>query len=541
LLGTVGIVLLIACANVASLVLVRAEGRHHELVTRAALGATRGRLARAMLLESLVLGGVSGIIGLLLAVAGVRVLVAMGPATIPRLQELWIDPIVVAFAIGISILAAFICGGIAVKKHTGQNIATALRGGGRNSSEGRDRNRTRNTLVVAQVALAMILMVSAGLMIRTSLALRAVAPGFTNAHQVQLVRVTIPEAHINDPEQVVRMQRSIRERLATLQGVSDVSFTGNVPMAGERNRSSILRQDATANEADKPSALRWFRFVAPGLFSTIGTRVVAGRDFMWTDIDRRRPVAIVSQNLAREMWGTPQSAVGKRIREGTGSPWREVIGVVDDVYDNGLNQPAPVIVYWPWVLESFLGQSLNVRRSVTFAMRTRRTGTASLLSEVRDVVRAVDPNVPLTRVRTLGDVYDHSLDVTSFAVAMLAVAAGMALFLGVVGIYGVIAYAVSQRRREIGIRVALGAQSREVRLAFVRSGITLGVVGVALGVVGAALLTQLMSSLLFGTSALDAMTYGVVSLSLVAIAALASYVPAHSATAIDPVLALRGE
>jgi putative ABC transport system permease protein len=541
LMGTVGIVLLIACANVASLVLVRAEGRHHELVTRAALGATRARLAREMLIESLVLGIVSGVLGLLLALAGLRLLVAIGPATIPRLREISLDPIVVLFSTMISILSASIFGGVAVNKYTGRSIALALRSGGRSASDGRDRHRTRNTLVVAQVALALILMVGAGLMIRTFLALRAVAPGFTDPERIQLVRVTIPEAHVSDPAQVVRLQRAMLERLTNIHGVSDASFTGNVPMAGERNRSSIFRQDAVADEADKPSVLRWFRFVAPGLFRTMGTHVVAGREFTWVDVDEHRPVAVVSRNLAREMWGRPEAAVGKRIREGSGSPWREIVGVVDDVYDNGLDQQAPMIVYWPWFLESFFGQPLNLRRSVTFAIRTSRAGTASLLTEARDAIRAVDANVPLTRVRTLGDVYDRSLDVTSFTVAMLAIAAGMALFLGIVGIYGVIAYAVSQRRREIGIRVALGARHSEVRLMFVRHGMALGVIGVTLGVAGATMLTRLMASLLFGTSPLDPMTYCVVSLGLVATAGLASYVPAHNATTIDPVLALRGE
>jgi hypothetical protein len=321
----------------------------------------------------------------------------------------------------------------------------------------------------------------------------------------------------------------------------DVSFTGNVPMAGERNRSSIFRQDATGDEAHKPSVLRWFRFVAPGLFRTLGTRVVAGREFTWADVDDGRPVAIVSRNLAREMWGTPAAALGKRIREGNGSPWREMVGVVDDVYGNGLDQEAPRIVYWPWFMESFLGQSLNVRRSVTFAIRSSRAGTASLLTEVRDTVRAVDAGVPLTRVRTLGDVYDRSLDVTSFTVVLLGIAAGMAVVPGMVGIYGVIAYAVSQRRREIGIRVALGARHRDVRLMFVRRGVVLGALGVAVGVAGAAMLTRLMASLLFGTSPLDPITYGVVSMGLVAIAGVASYVPAHAATTIDPALTLRGE
>ena len=273
----------------------------------------------------------------------------------------------------------------------------------------------------------------------------------------------------------------------------------------------------------------------------MGTPVVAGREFTWADVDEHRPVAVVSKNLARDMWGRPEAAVGKRIREGTGSPWREIVGVVDDVHDNGLDQPAPMIVYWPWVLESFYGRQLNLRRSVTFAIRTNRAGTASLLTEARDAIRAVDADVPLTRVRTLGDVYDRSLDVTSFTVAMLAIAAGMALFLGIVGIYGVIAYAVSQRRREIGIRVALGARHSEVRLTFVRHGMALAVIGITLGVVGATMLTRLMASLLFGTSPLDPMTYCVVSLGLVATAGLASYVPALAATTIDPVLVLRGE
>ena len=541
LMGTVGIVLLIACANVASLVLVRAEGRHHELVTRSALGATRARLARAMLLESLILGIVGGVLGLLLAFAGLHLLIAIGPTTIPRLREITLDPIVVVFATMISILSASIFGGIAVKKHTGSSIALALRSGPRSSSDSRDRHRTRTTLVVAQVALALILMVGAGLMIRTFLALRAVAPGFTDPQHIQLVRVTIPDASVSDPEQVARVQRSMRDRLASIPGVSDVSFTGNVPMAGDRNRSSIFREDAAEGEADKPSALRWFRFVAPGLFRTIGTRVVAGRDFTWTDVDEQRPVAVISKNLARDMWRTPEAAIGKRIREGSGSPWREIVGVVDDVYDNGLDQQAPMIVYWPWLMQSFYGQPLNVQRSVTFALRASRAGTGSLLAEARDAIRAVEADVPLTRVRTLGDVYDRSLDVTSFTAAMLAIAAGMSLFLGIVGIYGVIAYAVSQQRREIGIRVALGAPQSEVRLMFVRHGVALGATGVTLGVAGAVLLTRLMASLLFGTSPLDPVTYCVVSLALVAIAGLASYIPARNATTIDPVLALRGE
>jgi hypothetical protein len=287
--------------------------------------------------------------------------------------------------------------------------------------------------------------------------------------------------------------------------------------------------------------MRWFRYVAPGFFRTIGTRLVAGRDFTWVDLEDHRPVAVISENLARELWRDPRAALGKRIREGDGSPWREVVGVVGDVYDDGVHRQAPSIVYWPSLMEPFLGQQVNVRRAVTFAIRSGGAGSESLLAQVRDAIAGVEPDVPLTRVRTLGEVYSRSLATTSFALVMLATAAAMALVLGVIGIYGVIAQAVAQRRREIGIRTALGASRRELQAMFVRRGLTLALDGVACGLAAAVALTRLMASLLFGTSPLDPAIYVFVSLGLMSIAALASYVPARRATLIDPVQALRGE
>jgi predicted permease len=542
LMGTIGIVLVIACANVANLALVRGEGRHQEIATRTALGASRLRVARAMLLESLILGVAGGALGVILAWAGLGLLAALEPTALPRLHEIELDATVLVFTASVSVVSALLFGGIPALKSTGRGIAMALRTGGRSASDGRERQRTRNALVVVQVALALILLVGSGLMIRTFLALRAIPPGFSDPHDVQLVRVTIPEAQVDDPERVFRLQRDMRDRLAAIPGVSDVSFTGNVPMAaGERNRSSIYAEDATTADAERPAELRWFRYVAPGYFRTIGTRLVAGRDFTWTDLEEYRPVAVISENLAREMWGEPAAALGRRIREGTASPWREVVGVVGDVYDNGLREEAPRIAYWPSVMETFLGQRLNVRRSVSFAMRSDRAGTEALLEEVRTAIRAVNADVPLTRVRTLGDVYDRSMASTSFTLVMLAIAAAMALCLGVVGIYGVIAYAVAQRRREIGIRVALGASHREVKRLFVRQGVALGVSGVLCGAAGAALLTRLIGSLLFGTTPLDPMTYGLVALGLVGMTALASYVPARGAARVDPAQTLRGE
>src|SRR5262245_6674740 len=541
LMGTVAVVLLIACTNVANLVLVRAQDRHRELAMRAALGAGRGRLARELLVENLVLGVLGGALGLLLALAGLRMLSAVGPAGIPRLREIAIDPTVLLFTLLLSLLSALVFGSIPVARFGGRCLALTLRGGGRGLSDGRERNRARSTLVVVQVALALVLLIGSGLMVRTFLALRAVPPGFTDPDHVQLVRGTLSPAQIADPARVLRLQRDVLDRLATIAGVTDVSFTGNVPMADERSRSTIERQDAPIGDASTQPPMRWFRYIAPGYFKTIGARLIAGRDFTWVDLEDRRPVVVISENLARELWREPRAAVGKRIREGSGSPWREVIAVVADVYDDGVHRDAPWIVYWPSFMGAFQGQSPYVRRTVTFAVRSGNAGAEGLLAQMRDAVASVRADVALTGVRTLGDVYRRSMAATSFALLMLAVAAAMALVLGTIGIYGVTAYAVTQRRREIGIRAALGASRRELQTMFVRGGLRLALAGVGCGLAGAVALTRLMSSILFGTSPLDPTIYVLVSLGLVGVAALASYVPARGAAQVDPAIVLRGE
>ena len=540
LMGTIGIVLVIACANVANLVLLRAQARHHELAIQAALGAGRGRLARQVLVENLVLGLLGGAAGLALAAAGLDVLPAIGSAGIPRLREIALDPVVLIFTLAVSLSTALVIGSIPVFKFAGRRLASTLRAGGRGSSDSRERNRARSLLAVVQLALALILLVAAGLMIRTFLALRHVPPGFTEPAHVQLVRIAIPETAVGDPERVLPLQRAMLDRLAAIPGVTDVSFTGNVPMAGERSRSSIVREDVPiGDQANAP--IRWFRYVAPGYFHTIGTRLVAGRDFTWTDLEERRTVAVVSENLAREFWREPHAAIGKRIREGDTSPWREVIGVVGDVYDDGVHRAAPPIVYWPSVMESFQGQRINVRRAVTFAIRSSRAGSEGLVAQARAAISGVRPEIALTRVRTLADVYGRSLAATSFALVMLTIAASMALVLGIIGIYGVVAYAVAQRTREIGIRAALGASRGELAGMFVRRGLTLALAGVSCGLAGAAVVTQLMASLLFGTRPLDAGVYALVALGLIGITTLASYVPARAAARVDPLCVLRGE
>jgi putative ABC transport system permease protein len=287
--------------------------------------------------------------------------------------------------------------------------------------------------------------------------------------------------------------------------------------------------------------LRRFKFVSPGLLATMGNRLRAGRDFTWTELYERRPVAMVSENLARELWRDPASAIGKRVRESLTGTWREVVGVVNDEREDGVNQRAPAIAYWPIIMDNFEGDRVSLRRSLAYVIRSNRTGSQSFLKAVQEAVWSVDANLPLANVTTLEELYDKSLARTSFTLVLLAVAGAMAMLIGLVGIYGVISYSVTQRRREIGIRLALGAEHATLAKMFVLHGLILAGIGAACGLAAAVVLTRLMSSLLFEVKALDPLTYAAVSASLIAAALLASYLPALRATKVDPVEALRAE
>jgi predicted permease len=542
-MGTIGIVMLIACANVANLLLVRAEGRQQELAIRAAIGAGWGRIVRELLLESVLLGAMGGVLGLGLAYGGLRFLMSLQPASLPRLDEISIDTRVLGFTLIVSLLSGLLFGSIPAWKYAGPRISDALRGGGRNSSQSRERHRTRNILVVAQVALALVLLVSSGLMIRTFQALRTVEPGFTHAEQLQTMRVSIPESLIPGPARVVRLQNDILDKLARIPGVTSVGFESAMPLEGiPPNWDNILVEGQTYSDKEIPP-MRSFKYVSPGLFHTAGTSLVAGRDLTWTEVYGGRPVAMVSENLARELWGSSSAAVGKRFREFPGVPWREVIGVVQDVRDNGVNEKPPAIVYWPSLRENFDAPTgpLIAVRAVTFVVRSSRAGTESFVNEVRKAVWSVNSSLPVASVRTMREVYDQSMARTSFTLVMLGIAGAMAMVLGIIGIYGVISYAVSQRRREIGIRLALGVQRGDLTRMFVRYGMLLAAIGVAIGLVAAVGLSRLMSTLLYGISPLDPLTYAAVPVVLVAAVVLASYLPARGASAVDPAEALRAQ
>ena len=540
LMGSIGVVLLIACANVANLLLVRAESRQQELAIRLALGASGRRLAGELMAESMTLGLVGGVVGLGLAWGALRLLISIAPAYLPRLDNIRIDAPVVLFTLAISLVAGLLFGLVPVVRYSRPKIVAALRGGGRTLSQSRERHRARNVLVVLQTALAMVLLIGSGLMIRTFQSLRRVDPGFRDPATVQTFRLFLPPAVVKEPDAVIRTYQEMRRRIAEIPGVTSVAFAGSVPTDGGNSTDILYSDDRDYPEAKLPP-LRRFKFVAPGYFETMGSRLVAGRDFNWTDLYERRPVAVISENLAREMWHDPASALGKRVREGRKNPWREIVGVVGDVRFDGADQKAPVTVYWPVLMDMFWGNKTLVQRSEAFVVRSSRAGSESLMRQIREVVWSMNRDLPLARARTMEDIYRASMARSSFTLVMLAIAGCMALLLGIVGIYGVISYSVSQRTRELGIRIALGARSGAVQSMVVRQGLVLAAIGVAFGLAAAVAATRLMTGLLFQTSASDPATYAAVSAGLLAAAGAASYIPARRASSVDPTEALRAE
>ncbi len=541
-MATVGLLMLIVCTNVANLLLVRAESRHLELSIRAALGAGRMRIARELLIESVSLGILGGVVAVGVALAGLRLLVAIGPADLPRLSEISLDARSLGFTLALSVLSGLLFGSISALRYARTQASGTMGSTTRTASAGRARQHSRNVLVTAQVSMALILLVSAVLMIRTFAALRNVEPGFADPQHVQTMHIWIPDLLISDPQTVTHIQNNIADKLAAIPGVTSVGFAGAVPMENVDPNWDEIRIEGKSYEGGEPP-LRLFNFVSPAYFNTMGTRLVAGRDFTWSDIYDLRPRVIVSENFARESWGSASAAVDKRLRQFSNMPWQEVIGVAEDVRVHGVDEKAPAIVYWPAMLNDpyTLKPTVDAPRFVTFAIRSNRAGTESFLKQVQQAVWSVNASLPLASVNTMQEIYSQSLARTSFTLVMLAIAGAMALVLSLIGIYGVISYAVSQRTREIGIRLALGAQRGSLRWMFVRSALMFTAVGIVIGLGAAAALMRLMKTLLFGISPLDPLTFLAVPIILATAAALASYLPARRAAGVDPVEAMRAE
>ena len=542
LMGSIVLVLLVACANVANLLLVRVEGRRQELAVRSALGAGWGRIAAELFFESMVLGIVGSLIGLAFAYGALRLLVAMAPTGLPRIHEIGIDLPVLLFTLALALFTSLLIGSIPVIKYAGASVNSSLREGGRALSQSRERHRARKALVIVQVALALVLLICSGLMIRTFRALMHVSPGFDDPDSVQTFHFYIPETQIPDTQRdrVVRMDQAILDKLAAIPGVSSVSFSNSVPLDGYNTNDVLYAQDHVLGEGELPPVRR-FKYISPGSFATLGTRLVAGRDLDWTDIYQKRPVAIISENFAREYWRNANGALGKRIRVASNDDWREIVGVAQDVHDNGVDQAAPTTAYWPVMQDRFEGQKEMVQRGIAFAIRSPRAGSQVFINEIQQKVWSINPDVPLADVATLGELYTKSIARTSFTLVMLCVAGAMALLLGIVGIYGVISYSVSQRTREIGIRMALGAQRQALTALFVRQGLWLTGIGAACGLIVALVTMRLMSAILFNVSPVDPITYVTITACVVATAWLACYLPSRRAATVDPADALRSE
>ncbi len=529
LLAVAVIVLLVACANVANLLLVRGEGRRRELAVRCALGASGARVARQLLSESVCLALGGGMLGLLLAEIGVRVLRYAAPEQLPRAGEIGIDSVVLGFTLTVSVVTAFLFGTLPAWKFGTLHVA-ALKEAGRSASDAPGRHRTRNVLVVVQLALALVLLVVSGLMVRTFFALQRVDPGFARPADVETFRVTLPPGIVRDPTQLPGLYQRIAESLHQVPGVQSVGLTSRITMDGPITGFAPIFLHGQPFAGTPPA--RQLTILGPGYFETMGNPIVAGRSIAWSDVFELRPVALVSATLAHEYFGEPATAVGQQIGGTPDGPWFEIVGVAGDTRENGLNQPAPPVVYMP------LGGTFS-RRSMSYVVRSPRAGTPALVRDLQHAVSSVSANVPIGDARTLVDIQADSMAQTSFAMTMLGLAASVAVLLSLVGVYGVVSFVVAERTAEICIRMALGARAADVRRLFLRHGLLLTGAGIVIGIGAAMLVTPVMSGLVYGISPLDPLTYLTMAIALVAVSLAATYLPARRASRVPPMAALR--
>jgi predicted permease len=543
MLATIALLMLIACANVANLMLVRAHTRQPELVLRAALGAGRAAIARVVFTESVLVGGSGGIAGLLLAYASLPALTSLGESELPGVMAIRLDPIVLVVALASALFATILFSFVPVAQLAWPRLrlATALQAG-RSMAGTREGNRARHALVVAQVAIALVLLIGSGLMIRTALSMRNVDPGFTDPDGVLTFQLSQPEETVQQTDEaavraartrLLRRFQAIHARLSEVQGVQSVgfaSFNDALPLDGDGRNMSMVPFIDGRQAADATPRVWEQQRVAPGFYETMRTPIVAGRAIDWNDVFERRQVIMISESVARKEWGSAAGAIGHRMGSDPNAQV-EVVGVLKDVYHNGVHRPVTDTV----------GQTAIGVPTATFVVRSPSAGSADFIRQVRAAIWSVDPNLSPSRIQTLGELYDRSMARTSMALLLLAITGAMALVLGLIGIYGVVSYAASQRRREIGVRLALGAGRGQVRRLFVRNALVLVTIGVAIGLLGSAALTRLMASQLFGVTPLDPATHATMALGLAVAAGLASYVSAVRGTSVDPTTVLRGD
>lgn len=535
LLGTVGFVLLIACANVANLFLVRAEARQREHALRIAMGATRQDMVRQYLTESLTLAVAGGVVGLGLAVLGVRGLLRLAPADLPQALDIGIDGSVLLFTAVVSIATGFLFGLFPAFGFSRRDLSRALKDGGRASTAGKERHRARSGLVVTQVALALVLLIGSGLMLRSFVALRSVDVGFETAGLLTF-RLGLPRAEYNDPALSFAFYRGLDERLRATAGVQAVGMVSGLPLTDSKSAGPMEPVERPFPEGELAPLVERVQ-VTPGYLEAMAIPILEGRALEWTDQGDQFRAIVVSDALARAFW-PGESAVGKSIRnQGNEYSW-QIVGVVGDVRFDGVTEEPLAMAYIP--LESGNPEDSQIAMGMDIVVKAGGD-PLSVLPSVREAVRAADPRLPIIGPRTVESIVSDSMASTSFAVILLGISAGIALLLGTVGIYGVISYIVSRRTQEIGVRMALGAPAAAVLRDVVGQGMRLAAVGVVVGLAGAWGLSKVMGSLLYGVAPTDPLTFASTSALLATVALLACWVPARRASRVDPVEALRSE
>jgi putative ABC transport system permease protein len=531
--GAVGLVLLIACANVANLLLARAMGRSREMAIRTALGASRWRTIRQLLTESLLIALMGGAVGVLLAVWGVDLLVSLSPTDTPRLNEISLDWRVLGFTLIASLLTGILFGFAPVLFTSRIDINQTLKEGARGVSTGGARHRLRNGLVMAEIALALVVMVGAGLLVRSFVRLQSVDPGFNPDHLLTM-RIGLMDPRYFKPGAPLQFVKEIVPKLEALPGVEAVAFGNDLPIAGT-DSSSNPTVEGRAPAQENEELLVGMHPVSADYFDGLGIRLIKGRDFNERDNENAPPVGIINETMARTLW-PDQDPLGKHFTfDSPKSPnfrWTEVIGVVADVKHDGLNAESGMHAYlsnlqmtWPFH---------------TIALRSH-LDDAALLAAVQQTIQSIDPNQPVFDVKPMSAIMSESVAERRLTLALSSLFAVVALLLAGIGIYGVIAYSVTQRVHEIGLRLALGAQPANILGLVLKQGARLALAGVAVGVGGALAVTRLMQSLLFQVSATDPLTFIAIALLIIFVALLACYIPARRATKVDPMVALRYE
>jgi putative ABC transport system permease protein len=533
MLGAVGIVLLIACANVANLLLVRGEGRMREVSIRAAMGAGRGRIVRQLLTESLIVAVVGGLTGLALARVGLGALLALAPPDLPRLDAIGLNGPVLAFSAGVALLSGLLFGLAPALQTLRMDVQGKLREEGRGGTAGRGRFRYRQLLVVSQTALAVVLLIAAGLLVQSFWRLSGVDPGF-RAERVLAVSLSLPEANYPDDTDVVGFYRDVAPRLASLPGVTGLGMVRSAPLTGSLPPNDIEFEKRPRGEDDPPLNAD-IQVVSAGYFDAMGIPLLQGRTFDGTDDAASEVVAVVDDALARRFFANPSDALGERIRQPGDRAFARIVGIVGSVRQEALDEEPRAQLYF---LHAQSPRTWYPVRAMTMLLRSG-VDPLGLVGAVRAEVRALDPNLPVYRITTMERLMAESTASERFSMFLQLVFAGVALTLAAVGIYGVLSYSVAQRTREIGIRMALGAERKSILRLVVGQGMSLVGVALILGVVVALAAAQVLATLLFGISPRDPLTYGAVCGALLLVALTACWIPARRASAVSPQEALR--